>query len=132
MIVCPSAVRHHAAAAVLDSVLRISEIAAAFSAEGIQGAITEETIECLLVTYCMARKEFTFLVRIKFIILGLDFFQLLLLVCAFLLFRASVFSLGFFCLCLYYFILLLGFFYCNRNRHSLLNKVSCKDFIETR
>ena len=43
----------HAVAAVLDSVFCVFEVAAAFIAQGVQGAVTKQTIEVVGVLYLM-------------------------------------------------------------------------------
>ena len=69
MVICSFSVGNHTIAAVLDAVLRIGEMTAAFLTQGVQRAVTEETVKGLLVCYLMAREKLTFPVGKKLVML---------------------------------------------------------------
>ena len=60
--------RKKASAAVLEAVVEIFEIAAAFRTQRIQRAITEQAVEILYIVRFVTRKKLTFLVLKKFVV----------------------------------------------------------------
>ena len=67
IIVLPS-VGDQTVGAVLDAILRIGKIAAAFVAQGIQRAVAEQAAEGIFIFYLVARKIFAFFVLKKVVV----------------------------------------------------------------
>jgi hypothetical protein len=67
------------AAAILDAIADIGEVAAALVAQRIEGTVAEQTVEVLRICACMTRKIFTFLIAEKSIVFPFPiwFFHLL-------------------------------------------------------